>query len=143
MTDKEIEQENIKKRAIVDQAFNDWYINDIKRCFSNLRVCSVYFTDILGSKFIIELRNKHNVDIDGNDCVIPSIIYDMRNGNKEQISVFYMPSNGKGFVKHKTFEIGKPTAYLDLLETAVELLKAFSNNYFPRIIYDCVGEVEN
>ena len=57
MTDKEIEQENIKKRGIVDQAFNDWYINDIKRCFSNLRVCSVYFTDILGSKFIIELRN--------------------------------------------------------------------------------------
>ena len=54
-----------------------------------------------------------------------------------------MPSNGKGFVKHKTFEIGKPTAYLDLLETAVELLKAFSNNYFPRIIYDYVGEVEN
>ena len=31
MTDKEVEQENIKKRAIVEQAFNDWYINDIKR----------------------------------------------------------------------------------------------------------------
>lgn len=142
MTYKEIEQKYIKKRAIAEQAFNDWYINDIKRCFSSLRVCSVYFNDILASKFI-KLRNKYNVDIDGNDCVIACITYDMCDDNKEQISVFYMPSNGKEFINHKTFEIGKPTAYLDLLETAVELLKAFSKNYFPRIIYDYVGEVEN
>ena len=142
MTYKEIEQKYIKKRAIAEQAFNDWYINDIKRCFSSLRVCSVYFNDIFASKFI-KLRNKYNVDIDGNDCVIACITYDMCDDNKEQISVFYMPSNYKELINHKTFEIGKPTAYLDLLETAVELLKAFSKNYFPRIIYDYVGEVEN
>lgn len=142
MTYKEIEQKYIKKRAIAEQAFNDWYINDIKRCFSSLRVCSVYFNDIFASKFI-KLRNKYNVDIDGNDCVIACITYDMCDDNKEQISVFYMPSNYKEFINHKTFEIGKPTAYLDFLETAVELLKAFSKNYFPRIIYDYVGEVEN
>lgn len=139
MTDKEVEQENIKKREIVEQAFNDWYINDIKRCFSSLRVCSVYF---LETKFI-KLRNKYNVDIDGKDCVIACITYDMCEDNKEQISVFYIPSNGKEFINHKTFEIGKPTEYLCLLETAVNLLKEFSNNYFPRIIYDYVGEVEN
>lgn len=143
MTDKEVEQENIKKRAIVEQALNDYYINDIKRCLSNLRLSSVFFTNI-DILHLIDLRNKYNVDIDGNDCVIPCITYDMFDDNKEQISVFYMPSNGKEFINHKTnhktFEIGKPTAYLDLLETAVELLKAFSKNYFPRIIYDYIGD---
>lgn len=83
MTDKEVEQENIKKRAIVDQAFNDWYINDIKRCLSNLRLSLVVFTDT-DILHLIDLRNKYNVDIDGNDCVIACIAYIVRNNNKEK-----------------------------------------------------------
>ena len=141
MTDKEVEQENIKKRAVVDQALNDCYINDIKRCFSNLRICAVHFTDIL-TLDLIDMRNKHNVDIDYEICFISCVAYDMGKDNKERIFVYYTPTK-RLTLKHKKFEIGKPTEYLDLLETAVELLKEFSKNYFPRIIYDYVGEVEN
>lgn len=137
MTDKEVEQENIKKRAIVDQAFNDWYINDIKRCFSYLRVCSVYFNDI-DIPHLIDLLNKYNVDIDGNDCVIACITYTVRN-NKEQILVYGLPKNGK-LLECMSFEVGKPTKYLDLLKSAVDLLTEFYKNYLPRITYDYIGD---
>ena len=138
MTDKEVEQENIKKRAIVDQALNDCYINDIKRCFSGLRVCSVYFTDI-DILHLIDLRNKYNVDIDGNDCVIACIAYDVRNNNKEKILVYGLPKNGKS-IEWRSFEVGKPTKYLDLLKSAVDLLTEFYKNYLPRITYDYIGD---
>ena len=138
MTDKEVERENIKKRAIVEQAFNDCYINDIKRCFSILRVCAVYFTDISTPK-LIELRKKHNVDIDDENCFISCVAYDMGKDNKERIFVYYTPTK-RETLKHRTFEVGKPTEYLDLLESSVELLKEFSKNYLPRIIYDYVGD---
>lgn len=142
MTDKEVEQENIKKRTIVEQAFNDWYINDIKRCFSSLRVCSVFFTDIphyCESKKISDLRNKYNVDIDGNDCVIACISYDVHNNNKEQILVYGLPKNGK-LLECRSFEVGKPTKYIDLLKSAVNLLTEFSKNFSPRITYDYIGD---
>ena len=138
MTDKEVEQENIKKRAIVEQAFNDWYINDIKRCFSSLRVCSVFFTDT-DILHLIDLRNKYNVDIDGNDCVIACISYDVHNNNKEQVLVYGLPKNGK-LLECRSFEVGKPTKYLDLLKTAVDLLTEFYKNYLPRITYDYIGD---
>ena len=138
MTDKEVEQENIKKRAIVEQALNDRYINDIKRCFSGLRVCSVYFTDI-DILHLIDLRNKYNVDIDGNDCVIACIAYNVRNNNKEQILVYGLPKNGK-LLEWRSFEVGKPTKYLDLLKSAVDLLTEFYKNYLPRITYDYIGD---
>ena len=138
MTDKEVEQENIKKREIVEQAFNDWYINDIKRCFGNLRVCSVYFNDI-DILHLIDLRNKYNVDIDGNDCVIACIVYTVRNNNKEQIHVYGLPKNGKP-LECRSFEVGKPTKCLDLLKTAVDLLTEFYKNYLPRITYDYIGD---
>lgn len=138
MTDKEVEQENIKKRAIVEQAFNDWYINDIKRCFSSLRVCSVFFIDT-DIHHLIDLRNKYNVDIDGNDCVIACISYDVHNNNKEQILVYGLPKNGK-LLECMSFEVGKPTKYLDLLKTAVDLLTEFYKNYLPRITYDYIGD---
>lgn len=139
MTDKEVEQENIKKRAIVEQAFNDWYINDIKRCFGNLRVCSVYFNDI-DIPHLIDLLNKYNVDIDGNDCVIACISYTVRNNNKEQILVYGLPKNGKLLLECRSFEVGKPTKYLDLLKSAVDLLTEFYKNYLPRITYDYIGD---
>lgn len=138
MTDKEVEQENIKKRAIVEQAFNDWYINDIKRCFSSLRVCSVFFTDT-DILHLIDLLNKYNVDIDGNDCVIACISYNVCNDNKEQILVYGFPKNGKP-LECRSFEVGKPTKYLDLLKSAVDLLTEFYKNYLPRITYDYIGD---
>lgn len=138
MTDKEVEQENIKKRAIVEQALNDRYINDIKRCFSGLRVCSVYFNDI-DIPHLIDLLNKYNVDIDGNDCVIACIAYNVRNNNKEQILVYGLPKNGK-LLEWRSFEVGKPTKYLDLLKSAVDLLTEFYKNYLPRITYDYIGD---
>ena len=138
MTDKEVEQENIKKRAIVEQAFNDWYINYIKRCFSSLRVCSVFFTDT-DILHLIDLRNKYNVDIDGNDCVIACISYDVHNNNKEKIIVYGLPKNGKP-LECRSFEVGKPTKYLDLLKSAADLLTEFYNNYLPRITYDYIGD---
>ena len=138
MTDKEVEQENIKKRAIVDQAFNDWYINDIKRCLSNLRLSLVVFTDT-DILHLIDLRNKYNVDIDGNDCVIACIAYIVRNNNKEKIIVYGLPKNGKP-LECKSFEVGKPTKYLYLLKSAVDLLTEFYKNYLPRITYDYIGD---
>lgn len=138
MTDKEVEQENIKKRAIVDQAFNDWYINDIKRCLSYLRLSLVFFTDI-DIPHLIDLRNKYNVDIDGNDCVIACITYNVCNDNKEKILVYGLPKNGK-LLECRSFEVGKPTKYLDLLKTAVDLLTEFYKNYLPRITYDYIGD---
>lgn len=133
MTDKEVEQENIKKRAIVEQAFND-----IKRCFSSLCVCSVFFTDT-DILHLIDLRNKYNVDIDGNDCVIACISYDVHNNNKEQILVYGLPKNGK-LLECRSFEVGKPTKYLDLLKSVVDLLTEFYKNYLPRITYDYIGD---
>lgn len=138
MTDKEVEQENIKKRAIVDQAFNDWYINDIKRCLSNLRLSLVVFTDT-DILHLIDLRNKYNVDIDGNDCVIACIAYIVCNNNKEEIIVYGLPKNGKP-LECRSFEVGKPTKYLDLLKSAVDLLTEFYKNYLPRITYDYIGD---
>ena len=138
MTDKEVEQENIKKRASVEQAFNDWYINDIKRCFGNLRVCSVYFNDI-DIPHLIDLLNKYNVDIDGNDCVIACISYTVRNNNKEQFLGYGLPKNGQ-LLECRSFEVGKPTKYLDLLKSAVDLLTEFYKNYLPRITYDYIGD---
>lgn len=138
MTDKEVEQENIKKRAIVEQSFNDWYINYIKRCFSSLRVCSVFFTDT-DILHLIDLRNKYNVDIDGNDCVIACISYHVHNNNKEQILVYGLPKNGKP-LECRLFEVGKPTKYLDLLKSAGDLLTEFYKNYLPRITYDYIGD---
>ena len=138
MTDKEVEQENIKKRAIVEQAFNDWYINDIKRCLSYLRLSLVFFTDI-DIPHLIDLRNKYNVDIDGNDCVIACITYNVFNDNKEKILVYGLPKNGK-LLECRSFEVGKPTKYLDLLKTAVDLLTEFYKNYLPRITYDYIGD---
>lgn len=138
MTDKEVEQENIKKREIVDQALNDCYINDIKRCLSSLRLGAVYFTNI-DTLHLISLRNKYNVDIDGNDCVIACIAYDVRNDNKEQILVYGLPKNGK-LLECRSFEVGKPTKYLYLLKTAVDLLTEFYKNYFPRTTYDYIGD---
>ena len=138
MTDKEVEQENIKKRAIVDQAFNDCYINDIKRCLSNLRLSLVVFTDT-DILHLIDLRNKYNVDIDGNDCVIACIAYIVRNNNKEKIIVYGLPKNGKP-LECRSFEVGKPTKCLDLLKTAVDLLTEFYKNYLPRITYDYIGD---
>lgn len=142
MTDKEVEQENIKKRAIVEQAFNDWYINDIKRCFSSLYICSVFFTDIPHygeSKTLADIRNRHHVQINGTDCVIYSIAYDMGNDNKERIFISYTPTKS-AILEQNIFEIGKPTKYLCLLETAVDLLKDFSKNFYPRITYDYIGD---
>ena len=138
MTDKEVEQENIKKRAIVEQAFNDWYINDIKRCLSYLRLSLVVFIEI-DIPHLIDLRNKYNVDIDGNDCVIACIAYKMCNYNKEQIYVYGLPKNGKP-LECRSFEVGKPTKCLDLLKTAVDLLTEFYKNYLPRITYDYIGD---
>ena len=138
MTDKEVEQENIKKRAIVEQAFNDWYINDIKRCLSYLRLSLVFFNDI-DIPHLIDLRNKYNVDIDGNDCVIACITYNVCNDNKEKILVYGLPKNGK-LLECRSFEVGKPTKYLDLLKTAVDLLTEFYKNYLTRITYDYIGD---
>lgn len=138
MTDKEVEQENTKKRAIVEQAFNDWYINDIKRCLSNLRLSLVVFIEI-DIPHLIDLRNKYNVDIDGNDCVIACIAYKVCNNNKEQIHVYGLPKNGKP-LECRSFEVGKPTKCLDLLKTAVDLLTEFYKNYLPRITYDYIGD---
>ena len=138
MTDKEVEQENIKKREIVEQAFNDWYINDIKRCLSYLRLSLVVFIEI-DIPHLIDLRNKYNVDIDGNDCVIACISYTVRNNNKEQIHVYGLPKNGKP-LECRSFEVGKPTKCLDLLKTAVDLLTEFYKNYLPRITYDYIGD---
>ena len=138
MTDKEVEQENIKKREIVEQAFNDWYINDIKRCLSYLRLSLVVFIEI-DIPHLIDLRNKYNVDIDGNDCVIACISYTVHNNNKEQILVYGLPKNGKP-LECRSFEVGKPTKYLDLLKTAADLLTEFYNNYLPRITYDYIGD---
>ena len=138
MTDKEVEQENIKKRAIVDQALNDCYINDIKRCLSYLRLSLVFFTDI-NILHLIDLRNKYNVDIDGNDCVIACIAYNVCDNNKEKIIVYGLPKNGKP-LECRSFEVGKPTKYLDLLKSAVDLLTEFYKNYLPRITYDYIGD---
>lgn len=138
MTDKEVEQENIKKRAIVEQAFNDWYINDIKRCLNYLHLSLVFFNDI-DIPHLIDLRNKYNVNIDGNDCVIACITYNVCNDNKEKILVYGLPKNGK-LLECRSFEVGKPTKYLDLLKTAVDLLTEFYKNYLPRITYDYIGD---
>lgn len=142
MTDKEVEQMNIKKRTIVEQALNDCYINDIKRCFNNLNICSVFLTDIphyCESKKISDLRNRHNVQINGKNGLIYSISYSMSKGNDEEIYVYYATNESKK-LEWKSFKVGEPTEYLYLLESAVDLLTEFSKNFSPRITYDYIGD---
>ena len=142
MTDKEVEQENIKKRAIVEQALNDCYINDIKRCFSSLSICAVFFTDIphyCESKKISDLRNRHNVQINGKNSLIYCISYSMCKDNNEKIYVYYA-TNESERLEYKSFEVGEPTEHLYLLESAVDLLTEFSKNFSPRITYDYIGD---
>ena len=88
--------------------------------------------------FFIEIGN-YNVDIDGNDCVISCIAYNVCDNNKEQILVYGFPKNGKP-LECRSFEVGKPTKYLDLLKSAVDLLTEFYKNYLPRITYDYIGD---
>ena len=105
---------------------------------SYLRLSLVFFNDI-DIPHLIDLRNKYNVDIDGNDCVIACITYNVCNDNKEKILVYGLPKNGK-LLECRSFEVGKPTKYLDLLKTAVDLLTEFYKNYLPRITYDYIGD---
>ena len=71
--------------------------------------------------------------------IIACITYNVCNDNKEKILVYGLPKNGK-LLECRSFEVGKPTKYLDLLKTAVDLLTEFYKNYLPRITYDYIGD---
>ena len=63
----------------------------------------------------------------------------MRKDNNEKIYVYYA-TNESERLEYKSFEVGEPTEYLYLLESAVDLLTEFSKNFSPRITYDYIGD---
>ena len=137
MSNKKAKQKSAKKCEVDEQALNDNYLNKIKRYFADYRVSSVFFSD--KSRYdttskIIELGNKYTVRIDGNDCLIDTIAYDMDGDNQDEILVGYFSTDGE-ICDYKIFRIGKPTEYLYLLESAVKLLNEFSLYYFPKTTY--------
>lgn len=137
-SNKKAKQKSANKKCEVDeQALNDNYLNEIKRYFADYRVSSVFSSD--NSRYeaphkIISLRNKYTVRIDGNDCLIDTIAYDMDDDNQDEILVGYFSTDGE-ICDYKIFRIGKPTEYLYLLESAVKLLNEFSVYYFPKTTY--------